>query len=207
MLHAGPNRVDLKLYHLGQKSGSTRIVIHYQPLLQVPPLHLAIFVARDSPLIIDCPQTKLGAISSAHNSLDAAIRKLRMAAYMWQASLAESFRMQGLERRTFRLDEEWAVDTTTSASFQRRPGKDGMNTIARVRIVQIKKIVAQLRYSRVMLYDLFKEALEQEGVPLDSSANQVVAGMILDSRECIILRSSFRDSGNLETKGLLHYVS
>jgi hypothetical protein len=155
MLHAGPNKVDFELYHKGQLCSSTRITIQYQPLLQVPPLHLAILVARDSPLLMDCPQAKRGAITTAHCSLDSAVVKLRMAAYMWQALLAEDFRLRGLGRRTFRLEEEWSIDTTTSASLQCSSNSDRMGTVAKVHIVRIERTVAELRASHVALqYDI-----------------------------------------------------
>ncbi|KAI3316460.1 hypothetical protein HD806DRAFT_349920 [Xylariaceae sp. AK1471] len=181
MLHAGPNKVDFELYHKGQSCGSTRIIIQYQPLLQLPPLHLAILVASDSPLLMDCPQAKRGAISTAHSSLDAAIVKLRMAAYMWQALLAEDFRLRGLGRRTFRLDEEWGTDTTTSASLQHSSCNDHMDTVAKIHVVRIERTVAELRAPHVALHTLFKQALHLYGGPFLSSYSPVVAGMILDS--------------------------
>lgn len=66
-------------------------------------------IAKDSPLLIDCPPQKRGGISSAHSDLDAAINKFRMTAYMWQALTAEDLRVKGLDRRSFRLEEEWTM--------------------------------------------------------------------------------------------------
>ena len=77
----------------------------YEPLLQTPPLHLAIMVAKDSPLLVDCPPAKFGAFSTAHSSLDAAVAKFRTTALMWQAQTAEDMRMKSLGRRSFRLEE------------------------------------------------------------------------------------------------------
>ncbi|KAI8630785.1 hypothetical protein F5Y19DRAFT_33784 [Xylariaceae sp. FL1651] len=190
MLHAGPNKVDFELYHKNKIYGSNRIIIQYQPLLQLPPLHLAIMVARDSPLLIDCPQAKRGAISNAHSSLEAAIVKLRIAAYMWQALTAEDCRRRGLGRRTFRLDEEWGLDTTTVASLQRSSSDDCMDTVAKVHVVRSEKTVAELRNpqfaqkvdrTRNGLYGFFEQALNIYGAPFLSSSRPVVAGMILDS--------------------------
>jgi hypothetical protein len=59
-------------------------------------------IAKDSPLLIDCPPLKRGAISSAQSDLDAAINKFRMTAYMWQTLTAEDMRANGLGRRSFR---------------------------------------------------------------------------------------------------------
>ncbi|KAI0479379.1 putative peptidase family-domain-containing protein [Xylariaceae sp. FL0804] len=166
MLHPGPNRIDVELVHEGAARGSRRVVAQYQPLSQLPPLFLAVLVARDSPQLLDCPPAKRGAISSAHASLDAAVVKLRMAAYIWQAATAEAVRKEGLGRRAFRLDEEWGVDTTTAASLQQGGqhhdpdptgtggggggGGDGgarmmMDAVARVHVVRSDKTVAQLR--------------------------------------------------------------
>ena len=70
-------------------------------------------MANDSPLLIDCPPAKGMGISSAHADLDAAVAKLRMTAYMWQAMTAEDLRAKGLGRRSFRMEEEWSVDTVS----------------------------------------------------------------------------------------------
>ncbi|KAK7756202.1 hypothetical protein SLS62_001795 [Diatrype stigma] len=165
MLQPGANRVDFQLHHQGQVRTSARITVHCQPLLQLPPLHLAIMVAKDSPLLIDCPPAKRGAITTAHSTLDAAILKLRLAAYMWQALTAEDLRTKGLGRRSFRLDEEWGLDTTTMASMypplssnsDNARGSDGdssndntetrlpMGSVAKVHVVRSEKTVAELR--------------------------------------------------------------
>lgn len=105
LLEPGRNDVKLDLHHAGTVSSSVTISVVYQPLLQLPPLHLAVLVAKDSPLLIDCPPAKFGAISSAHNSLDATIAKFRTTALMWQALTAEDMREKGLGRRSFRLAE------------------------------------------------------------------------------------------------------
>ena len=82
ILSPGVNHLQFELHHAGDVSGSHEIVVNYVPLLQLPPLHLAILIAKDSPLLIDCPSSKQGAVSSAHSSLDAAIAKFRTTAYM-----------------------------------------------------------------------------------------------------------------------------
>lgn len=85
---------------------TSRLTLTYAPLLQVPPLHLAIVVAKDPLIMIDCPPHERAAMSSAHSDLIAAIAKLRMTACMWQAFIAEDMRAEGLGRRSFRLGEE-----------------------------------------------------------------------------------------------------
>ena len=58
MLSPGLNKI---VFQLGSGSASgVEISVNYVPLLQCPPLHLAIMVASDSPLIIDCPPAKHG---------------------------------------------------------------------------------------------------------------------------------------------------
>lgn len=114
MLSPGSNKLTITHLHDGNLESQMDITVTYIPLLQYPPLHLVIMTACDSPLVIDCPPHKRGGVSSAHSDLDAAIAKFRMTAYMWQAMTAEDFRQKGVGRRTFRLDEEWAIDTVSS---------------------------------------------------------------------------------------------
>ncbi|RYP52966.1 hypothetical protein DL768_001960 [Monosporascus sp. mg162] len=168
-------------------------------------------VAKDSPLLIDCPPSKRGAITTAHSTLDAAVLKLRMTAYMWQALTAEDLREKGLGRRSFRLDEEWGLDTTTistrlsreekgltsdvvvnSSYLQSDPKNTRMGSIAKVHIVRSEKTVAQLRdpevaqqnhsgHKRYELQRYFEHALAEHGHPFVSASLPVVAGLILDS--------------------------
>ena len=193
MLSPGANHLEFELHHAGGVSGDHKITINYVPLLQLPPLHLAIMVAKDSPLLIDCPASKQGAISSAHSSLDAAIAKFRTTAYMWQALTAEDMRSKGLGRRSFRLDEEWSVDTTTQKAirhFPDAPVKTG--TVPKIHIVRSDETVAELRHSRYAqqnsnarepgaLHEFFEDSLKAYGGPFTSNQRPVVAGMILDS--------------------------
>ncbi|RYP36844.1 hypothetical protein DL767_003234 [Monosporascus sp. MG133] len=151
-------------------------------------------VAKDSPLLIDCPPQKRGAITTAHSTLDSAVLKLRMTAYMWQALTAEDLREKGLGRRSFRLDEEWGVDTTTmnSSYVQSDRMNARMGSVAKVHIVRSEKTVAQLRdvgvaqqnHSGNKRYELqryFEHALAEHGHPFVSASLPVVAGLILDS--------------------------
>lgn len=105
LLDCGQNALKIELHHAGGVFSSVSLNVIYQPLLQTTPLHLTILVAKDSPLLIDCPPAKYGAISSTHSSLDAAVAKFRTTALMWQALTAEDMREKGLGRRTFRFEE------------------------------------------------------------------------------------------------------
>ena len=74
-------------------------------------MHLAIFLANDSAGDFEAPIER-------PNGLQEAVKRLRMAAYLWQAYTAEQlYRSFGSPingvsaRRTFRLEEEWLEDT------------------------------------------------------------------------------------------------
>lgn len=160
----------------------------YVPLLQRPPLHLAIMIAKDSPLMIDCPPSKFGSLSSAHSSLQAAIAKFRVTAYMWQAFTAEEMRSNGLGRRSFRLEEEWARDTLSSTFAN----QDFMQSTAKVHLIRSDKTVAELRDHQWAqqnssasrpdgLHSVFTQDLLAHGAPFTVESQPVVAGMILDS--------------------------
>lgn len=189
MLAPGVNKINLQLHHAGGIHDSVQLTLNYIPLLQLPPLHLAILVACDSPLLTDCPPSKYGAVSTAHSGIDAAIAKFRMAAYMWQALTAEDFRQKGLGRRTFRLDEEWGVDTSIRAGHN---GENPTGLIPKVHIIRSDKTVAELRDPQVAqqnrrgsdrdaLHGYFEAALLKSGPPFESKTQPVVAGMLLDS--------------------------
>ena len=182
------------------------LALTYIPLLQTPPLHLAIMVAKDSPLIIDCPPVKGAGISSTHGDLQAAIAKFRMTAYMWQALTAEDLRLKGLGRRAFRLEEEWTADTVSrefiNAAFSKEPLRvdsrvaSVIRATAKVHIVRSDKTTEELRNPDLAqqhggrnnsgnrdqkLHAWFKDALAEAGGPFAAEARPVVAGLILDS--------------------------
>ena len=177
------------------------ISVNHWPLLQYPPLHLAIMVASDSPCVIDCPPNKAAGVSSAHSDLDAAIAKLRMTAYMWQAMTAEDLRLRGVGRRSFRLDEEWVADTTSrdflNARLDQCLEREGaMRSTAKVNVIRSSKTVREIRdaniaqqnpraYRKNVLFDFFQEALKETGGPFASDARPIVAGLILDSHYSI----------------------
>ncbi|EOA86620.1 uncharacterized protein SETTUDRAFT_162850 [Exserohilum turcica Et28A] len=154
-------------------------------------------VASDSPCLIDCPPSKAAGVSCAHADLDAAIAKLRMTAYMWQAMTAEDLRLHGLGRRSFRFDEEWTADTVsrefTNARIEQTVAQDGaMRSTAKVHVIRSSKTVREIRdekiaqqnpraYGTDSLFDYFKDALKEAGGPFSSDAQPIVAGLILDS--------------------------
>jgi Putative peptidase family len=151
-------------------------------------------IAKDSPLLIDCPSQKRGSISSAHSGLDAAISKFRMTAYMWQALMAEDMRVKGLGRRSFRLEETWNTETL-SRDFLQGPYSSvdsPRSSTAKIHLVRTEKTVSQLRDPMIAqqnekahlptnLFYHFKAALKSYGGPFASRHHPTVAGLILDS--------------------------
>ncbi|KAH7009970.1 zinc metallo proteinase [Ilyonectria destructans] len=183
-----PGENAISIISTENESHSTVINLQYIPLLQTPPLHLAILVAKDSPLLIDCPPRKFGALSGAHSSINAAVAKFRLSAYMWQALTAEELRANGLGRRSFRLEEEWAPDTLSQSSERQVT----MDSTAKVHLIPAGKTVAELRSAQFAqqnpkaakpneLHEIFSQALKTYGGPFTSEAKPVVAGLILDS--------------------------
>ena len=195
MLSPGSNLLEVVHMQHDKREASTIISLLYIPLLQCPPLHLAVMVAKDSPLLMDCPPQKAGGLSSAHSDLTAAIEKFRMTAYMWQAMTAEDMRTKGLGRRTFRLEEEWTIDTVSRDFINARHTdlrhfEDAVRSTAKVTVVKSSKTKNEIlfvagRGSRINgdneLFDIFMEALADHGGPFDVQTSPVVAGLILDA--------------------------
>src|SRR5277367_2969497 len=130
----GPNNIKITFIpppQISQSRFTSRITLHYLPLLQNPPLHLAIVLARDSEGQFEGPPDR-------PNGLDEAVKKLRTAGYLWQMYTAEQmFRnfpgapgSGGSARRSFRLEEEWGHDTL---SLQE---SDARRTTARIHVVR-----------------------------------------------------------------------
>lgn len=111
----------------------------------IPPLHLAIMVASDSPLVIDCPPHKRGVVTTAHSDIHAAIKKFRMTAYMWQAMTAEDMRSKGLGRRSFQLENGYEVETLSREYLQDVPSASHMQYTAKVHIVRSEKTIEEIR--------------------------------------------------------------
>lgn len=134
LLHLSPgeNSITLDFRCSGNTSSNQAIFdVTYIPLLQNPPLHLAILIGQDSPLRYD-------EVPGVPANLDTAIKKLRMAAYLWQAYTANEMHAQGHGHRTFRLDEAWLHDTLSRVDSPRR------NT-AKITVLRSKYSTAHLR--------------------------------------------------------------
>ncbi|KAL2831067.1 putative peptidase family-domain-containing protein [Aspergillus cavernicola] len=141
----GPNRLRLDFVssksssaNLHHSTHSSWININHLPLSNSPPLHLVALLGKDSDGTFDAvPERK----QREGNDLDAAIRKYRMAAYLWQAFTGEQMFRNNLGRRCFRFEEEWQPGTTS----QRDTASGLMRNEAKIHIIRSEKTVAELR--------------------------------------------------------------
>lgn len=121
--------------------------INFLPLINSPPLQLVILLAKDSPGTFDAVPER---VQREGNGLETAIRKYRMAAYLWQAFTGEQMYRSGFGRRCFRFEEEWQSGSLTF----RDSGVGQMRNEAKIHIVRSEKTVAELRdLNRAQQYD------------------------------------------------------
>ncbi|KAK4156447.1 putative peptidase family-domain-containing protein [Chaetomidium leptoderma] len=114
------------------------LTVHMIPPVGAPPLQLAILLAKDSPGTFDAVPAR---IEREGNGLETAVRKFRMAAYLWQAFTAEQMWRNKLGRRAFRFEEEW----TTGAATHRDRENGTLRSEARIHVIRTEKTVAELR--------------------------------------------------------------
>ncbi|KAK4040996.1 putative peptidase family-domain-containing protein [Parachaetomium inaequale] len=117
---------------------TSHLTVHMIPPVGAPPLQLAILLAKDSPATFDAVPAR---VEREGNGLETAVRKFRMAAYLWQAFTAEQMSRNKLGRRAFRFEEEW----TTGSANQRDRENGILRSEARVHIIRTEKTVAELR--------------------------------------------------------------
>ncbi|KIY50977.1 hypothetical protein FISHEDRAFT_71277 [Fistulina hepatica ATCC 64428] len=181
LLHLSPGENIITLQHDNNLNSSSIFTATYIPLLQNPPLQLAIILARDSPERFDdvpgCTEP---------NTLDTACRRIRFAAYLWQAYTAAEMHRQGFGPRAFPLEEAWMPDSLSAFG-------GGARTTAIVHIVRSKYSTAEIRDIRraqqggtsdKLQPDLFGIALEALRSYFPTSVQQqqrYVAAMFLDS--------------------------
>ncbi|KAF3491469.1 uncharacterized protein GIQ15_00986 [Arthroderma uncinatum] len=134
----GPNRIRLEFNSPkapGATSHTSWININYLPLVNSPPLQLAILLGSDSDAQYDSVPNK------GTNDLDNAVRKFRMAAYLWQAFTSEQMFRNSFGRRCFHLEEEWQT-----GSLSGRDAENGiMRSEAKIHIIRCDKTVEELR--------------------------------------------------------------
>ncbi|KAJ5793635.1 hypothetical protein N7457_000234 [Penicillium paradoxum] len=121
------------------------------------------------------------------NGLDIAVRKYRMAAYLWQAFTGEQMFRNNFGRRCFRFEEEWQ-----SGSLSRRDSAQGqMRNEAKIHIVRTEKTVAELRDLNIAqqndqagkkdeLFNIAKQAVRNYFQPKPGQ-KQYVSVLLLDS--------------------------
>lgn len=142
-LSPGPNklRFDFTSPKLGPDNSSGHsswLSINFLPLVNSPPLQLVILLAKDSPGTFDAVPER---VQREGNGLDTAIRKFRMAAYLWSAFTGEQMFRSGFGRRSFRFEEEWQTGTLTL----RDKDVGQMRNEAKIHVVRTEKTVAELR--------------------------------------------------------------
>ncbi|OJJ00486.1 hypothetical protein ASPVEDRAFT_51663 [Aspergillus versicolor CBS 583.65] len=144
-LAPGPNRLRLDFISTKSSSGNLHhathtswININYLPLSNSPPLHLVMLLGKDSDGTYDTAPEKT---NRGGDNLETAIRKYRMAAYLWQAFTGEQMFRNNLGRRCFRFEEEWQ----TGSLSQRDAANGQMRNEAKIHIVRTEKTVAELR--------------------------------------------------------------
>jgi hypothetical protein len=190
-LMPGPNRLrfDFTSPKLANSNSSNPIhssylTIHMLPPLSAPPLQLVILLGRDSPGTFDAVPTR---IEKEGNNLETAIRKFRMAAYLWQAFTAEQMYRNKFGRRVFRMEEDWV--TGTSNLRDREMGT--MRNEAKVHIIRSSKSVAEIRNLDIAqqypnakkkgeLFGIAMEAVKGYFKPLPGQ-KQYVSVLILDA--------------------------
>lgn len=189
----------LQIYPSSDATQVTKLRLCYTPLLRQPPLHLAIMVASDSHLVIDHQPSRFHPQFGDKSSVDTAINSLRMMVYMWQAMIAEDMRMKGLGRRSFRLDEDWGIDTTSATFLNAVREADiwearAARMTAKVHVIRSEHTMREIKNPRIAqdnplgrnkkrLHDWFAEALQASGMGIfTDSARPIVAGLIIDSQ-------------------------
>ncbi|KAF3920727.1 hypothetical protein AA313_de0206232 [Arthrobotrys entomopaga] len=182
-LEPGPNK--LRFEYVSSRTVTTansQITIHMMPLA-APPLHLVILLGKDSTEKFDCPPDK---IKSQGNGLDAAVKKFRMAALLWQAYTAEEMARNKFGRRTFKFEEIWATESISHRDKMPR-------ALPKVHIVRSEKTVAEIRdldiaqqntqaKQRSGIWDIAYEAVEKYFAPRSAYDRKYVAVLILDSK-------------------------
>ncbi|KAJ1943010.1 hypothetical protein EC988_006344, partial [Linderina pennispora] len=133
-LENGDNNLRFDYRQGGEIASQGTLCIKMMPYLDKPPLNLAVIVGRDSQGMFDAPPDARG---PGISDLDAAVRKFRCCAYLWQAYIAEQLYRNGFGRRTFRLDESYEPDTMAKDNVPRMT--------ARVHVVRSKRTVAEIQ--------------------------------------------------------------
>ncbi|KAI2732593.1 hypothetical protein CBS147332_1732 [Penicillium roqueforti] len=187
----GPNRLRFDFVSPKLSTGSIHPAIHsswlcinYLPLVNNPPLQLVVLLGKDSDGTYDAVPER---VEREGNGLEMAIRKYRMAAYLWQAFTGEQMFRNNFGRRCFRFEEEWQ-----SGSLSRRDSAQGqMRNEAKIHVVRTEKTVAELRDLNIAqqngkaekkdeLFAIAKDAVRNHFRP-QAGQKQYVSVLLLDS--------------------------
>ncbi|KAJ5332047.1 hypothetical protein MYU51_016961 [Penicillium brevicompactum] len=187
----GPNRLRFDFVSPKLSTGSAHPAIHsawicinYLPLVNTPPLQLVVLLGKDSDGTYDAVPERA---EREGNNLETAIRKYRMAAYLWQAFTGEQMYRNNFGRRCFRFEEEWQ-----SGSLSRRDLTQAqMRNEAKIHVVRSDKTVAELRDLNIAqqndkaekkdeLFNIAKEAVRNHFQP-QPGQKQYVSVLLLDS--------------------------
>ncbi|KAH6534498.1 hypothetical protein HBI07_145730 [Parastagonospora nodorum] len=190
-LEPGWNRIRLDFTSPKISSGNTSVPSHatfmninYLPLNQSPPLQLAIILGHDSPGTYDAPPER---IQREGNGLELAIKKFRMAAYLWQAFTGEQMNRYGFGRRCFRFEDAWEPGTLSYQDW----GNTEYRTQAKIHVIRSKRSVAEIRdleraqqygpgSRKGELFDIAAEAVK-DYFHIAPGSKQYVSCMFLDS--------------------------
>ena len=144
-LSPGPNKLRLDftspkvpMHGNAMSVHSSWINVNFLPLVNSPPLQLVVLLGSDSPGTYDAVPER---VAREGNDLHMAIRKFRMAAYLWQAFTGEQMYRNGFGRRCFRYEEEW--QTGSSSIKDRESGQ--MRNEAKIHVIRSSKTTAELR--------------------------------------------------------------
>ncbi|KAJ2779426.1 hypothetical protein H4R18_004014 [Coemansia javaensis] len=133
-LESGDNALRFEYIQGGACIRRGSLTVRMAPYTDKPPLLLAVIAGSDSQGIFDAPPDARG---PGINDMDAAVRKFRCCAYLWQAFVAEQMYRAGFGRRTFNLEEYYEPDTMARDNVRRMT--------ARVHVVRSKRTVAEIR--------------------------------------------------------------
>ncbi|KAI9670117.1 MAG: hypothetical protein M1829_004845 [Trizodia sp. TS-e1964] len=190
-LKPGPNRLrfdfispKLPTNSTSNPTHSSWMNINMLPLVNSPPLQLVILLGKDSPGTFDAVPER---VKREGNGLDTAIRKFRMAAYLWQAFTGEQMYRNRFGRRCFRFEEEWQTGSLTARD--RETGE--MRNEAKIHIIRSDKTVKEIRDLDVaqqhdkatrkgFLFDIAMDAVRNHFHPAPGQ-KQYVSVLILDS--------------------------
>lgn len=162
---------------------TSELSLNYVPLLQNPPLHFALIVAKDSPFNFDSPQYKKEEEGGC--GLELAVKKVRLASYMMAAYTSEQMRRGGYGHRTFRIHEEYDKDTLSSRDKSNR-------STTKVHIIKSEMTVDEIRdpnraqqnhsgSDTGALFGIALDAIRKHGGPFEySGENVMVAALFLD---------------------------